>query len=112
MEAEIRAFGKIEALFRRVFGDWQDWPEDLKDAWDVMVDVLEFALEARRLGATPRIACVVYEESENEQKNCFHYELTEPERKVFVALWRWWAKDALIDPDELFEFLPEAKIYL
>jgi len=112
MEPEVKAFDRLYKLFEHVFGAWQDWPSDLQRAWDIVDSILDFALQAKRLGATPRIAYVVYEGSASERRDCFYYELTEDERKVFVALWRWRAREALIDPDELFQFLPEAKNYL
>jgi len=107
MERGVKAIDLIYLLFQEVFGFWEDWPAKIKDAWDCIDTALDFALLARKIRATKRVAHAVYAGDEGVFK-----ELTEDEKRKFVELWRAWAKEFALDPDELFSFLPEAKDYL
>jgi len=107
MEREVKAIDLIHRLFREVFGFWEDWPDEVKIAWDHINTALDFALLARKIGATKRVAHAVYADDEGVFK-----ELTEDEKRKFVKLWRAWAKEFTLDPDELFRLLPEARDYL
>jgi len=103
------AFDTISELFKETFGPFKNWPSEIRAALHVLDSAFDFAFLARKIGVTQRVAYVVYKAA----GEYFFGELTEEEKRQFVAFWQaWWVEEFGLDLNELFKFLPEAKDYL